>query len=72
MQDELGHLHDVGVAEDLLDSPLGNGDGGNTAALRAAAGMVIGWYTHGVAVSRPGLEGRWKDFAASKPFWSAA
>ena len=72
LQDELGHLNDVVVAEDLLDSLLGSGDGSNTAALRAAAGMVVGWYTHGVAVSRPGLEGRWRDFAASEPFWSAA
>lgn len=70
LQDELGHLNDVVVAEDLLDSLHGSGDGSNTGALRAAAGMVIGWYSSAIDASRPAMVRRWADFAASDPFWT--
>ncbi len=70
LQDELGHLNDVVVAEDLLDSLHGGGDGSNTAALRAAAGMVIGWYSSAIDASRPAMVRRWDEFAASDPFWT--
>lgn len=70
LQDELGHLNDVVVAEDLLGSLHGRGDGSNTAALRAAAGMVIGWYSSAIDASRPAMLRRWAGFAASDPFWT--
>lgn len=69
LQDELGHLNDVVVAEDLLDSLHGKGEGSNTAALRAAAGMVIGWYNSAIDAARPAMLRRWADFAATEPFW---
>ncbi len=70
LQDELGHLNDVVVAEDLLESLHGSADGSNTAALRAAAGMVIGWYSSAIDAARPAMVRRWADFAASDPFWT--
>ena len=70
LQDELGHLNDVVVAEDLLESLHGSADGSNTAALRAAAGMVIGWYSSAIDASRPAMVRRWSEFAASDPFWN--
>lgn len=69
LQDELGHLNDVVVAEALLKGLFGDGESSNSAALRAASGLVVGWYSHAVDASRPEIERRWKDFAASEPFW---
>jgi len=70
LQDELGHMNDVVVSEDLLKGLLGSADVGNMGALRAAASMVIGWYAHAVTTRRPRIEKRWQAFTASKPFWN--
>ncbi len=69
LQDELGHLNDVVVAEELLKGLFGSGESSNSAALRAASGLVVGWYSHAVDTSRPEIERRWRNFAASEPFW---
>ena len=69
LQDELGHLNDVVVAEALLGSLSGQDGNSNTAALRAAAGLLLGWYSHAVAAGRPEIERRWRGFATTKPFW---
>jgi CHAD domain-containing protein len=70
--DELGHLNDVVVAKELLDSLHDRSAGNEPDAMRAAAGMVVGWYAHAVAIARPDIDRRWKAFAAAEPFWSRA
>ena len=66
LQEDLGHLNDVAVAETLLAGLLarpGKHDIGG------AAGLVIGWHAHGVAAIEPDLCRDWKAFAAKPIFW---
>lgn len=69
LQDDLGHLNDVAVADTLLADLLarpGKQD------IRAAAGLVIGWYAHAVAAIEPDIRRDWKAFASAPPFWRKA
>ncbi len=66
LQDDLGLLNDVAVAEGLLTDLMarpGKRDIGG------AAGLVIGWHARGVAAAEPELRRDWKGFAAANPFW---
>ena len=66
LQNDLGSLNDVAVAETLLDDLLarpGKQD------LSGAAGMLIGWHAHRTAVIEPGLLQDWQDFAEKPVFW---
>ncbi|MDH3661978.1 MAG: CHAD domain-containing protein, partial [Alphaproteobacteria bacterium] len=66
LQEDLGHLNDVAVAETLMAELLarpGKRD------IRAATGLVIGWHARGVADIEPKLRRDWKTFAAKSPFW---
>ena len=66
LQEELGHLNDVAVAEmllaDLLKRP-GKQD------IEVAAGQVIGWHARGVAAGEPDLRQAWKAFTNEPAFW---
>ncbi len=70
LQDSLGHLNDVAVAETLL-AQLTKPQGGRRrpAGLDQAAGKVIGWYAHGVVQFEPEMRKTWKSFAHTRPFW---
>lgn len=66
LQDDLGLLNDVAVAEGLLESLMarpGKHDIG------VAAGAVIGWHARGVASAEPKLRQDWRGFVAAYPFW---
>ena len=66
LQDDLGLLNDVAVAEGLLTDLMarpGKRDVGG------AAGLVIGWHARGVASAEPALRRDWKAFTAAFPFW---
>lgn len=67
LQDDLGHMNDLAVAEtlllDLLTDP-GKRDIGS------AAGIVIGWHERGVADLESDLVRDWNAFAKSTPFWN--
>ena len=53
LQDGLGHLNDVAVAQRLIDSLVGRGDrSANGDGLQRAAGLVLGWHARGVADRR--------------------
>lgn len=67
LQDDLGHLNDVTVAEELLDSILSRP--GKT-DIRRPAGMVIGWHARGVFDLEPRLIRDWSAFAKREPFWT--
>jgi triphosphatase len=68
LQDALGHLNDVAVAERLTGSLLARADG-DRLALAQASGMVLGWLARGVAELEPQTRSAWDDFTARKPFW---
>jgi inorganic triphosphatase YgiF len=71
LQESLGHLNDVAVAEHLLadlteKSPPGSG----ARQLERAAGKVIGWYARALLDFEPDMRRTWKSFAATGPFWN--
>lgn len=71
LQESLGHLNDVAVAEHLLASLSGKPARGRSARrLERAIGMVLGWYDRALLDVEPELRRTWKSFAATKPFWS--
>ncbi|MGI9501284.1 MAG: CHAD domain-containing protein [Geminicoccaceae bacterium] len=66
LQDGLGHLNDVAVAEALLADLIarpGKDD------VKAAAGLIIGWHARGVAMIEPELCRDWEAFQAEPVFW---
>lgn len=66
LQDDLGYLNDVAVAEALLSELLakpGQQD------LSTAAGMVIGWHVRGGSLTEPRLLNDWNAFAEQPIFW---
>jgi inorganic triphosphatase YgiF len=68
LQDGLGHLNDVAVAQRLLDSLVGEGDR-SPDGLQRAAGLVLGWHARGVADLEPAILRSWQEFATGEPFW---
>ncbi len=73
LQDSLGHLNDVAVAERLVDGLAAQGGSpGERAELQRAAGLLIGWYARGVADTEPETVANWKAFSAAAPFWRRA
>jgi CHAD domain-containing protein len=70
LQDRLGHLNDVAVAERLIRTLVGeaersaDGDG-----IRWAGGLVVGWHARGVAELEPATVRAWQEFAQLEPFW---
>ncbi|MEQ8354603.1 MAG: CHAD domain-containing protein [Kiloniellaceae bacterium] len=73
LQESLGHLNDVAVAEHLLAELTSGVELGKTAAQhQRAAGKVIGWYDRALLDFEPELRHTWKAFAASAPFWKKA
>lgn len=66
LQDDLGHLNDVAVAETLLDDLLTST---RKPDFGRAVGIVIGWHARGVADLEPVLTRRWSVFAERRAFW---
>jgi inorganic triphosphatase YgiF len=70
LQDVLGHLNDVAVAEklvmQLVDRATAQPD---RESLHLAAGLVLGWYAKGVADVEPHTIEAWQGFTHGKPFW---
>jgi triphosphatase len=70
LQDALGHLNDVAVAEELIgtlsERAAPRADG---ADLRGGGGLVLGWHGRGVADLEPATLSAWKAFADREPFW---
>lgn len=70
LQDRLGHLNDVAVAEGLARAVAAESRGepaGGAVAL--AAGAVIGWYAHATERMLREAAERWESFAEQEPFW---
>lgn len=70
LQESLGHLNDVAVAEHLLGELTRTAGRGKAAAqLHHAAGRVLGWYDRALLDFEPEMRSSWKSFTASAPFW---
>ena len=69
LQDRLGHLNDVAVAEQLIGALIGQAAPGAGAELRIAGGLVLGWHARGVADLEPATARAWQAFADRAPFW---
>jgi inorganic triphosphatase YgiF len=71
LQESLGHLNDVAVAEHLLaDLTKASPPGSGARQLERAAGKVIGWYDRALLDVEPEMRRTWKSFAATAPFWN--
>ncbi|GAB4363217.1 MAG: CYTH and CHAD domain-containing protein [Kiloniellaceae bacterium] len=71
LQESLGHLNDVAVAEHLLaDLTEASPPGTGARQLERAAGKVIGWYARALLDFEPQMRHTWKSFAATQPYWN--
>lgn len=71
MQDVLGHLNDVAVAQNLVHDLLdGVPPGPRQRAAALGGGQVLGWYAHASSLLEPKAVEAWHAFRAAQPFWS--
>jgi inorganic triphosphatase YgiF len=71
MQDLLGHMNDVAVAQHVVDDLLaGTEPGARQLAAALGAGQVLGWYAHAARELEPRAIEAWEEFRAVAPFWS--
>ena len=68
LQDALGHLNDVAVAESLTAGLIGRAETAPR-ALALGSGMVLGWLARGQAEVEPRTQAAWQHFVDRKPFW---
>jgi triphosphatase len=70
LQDALGHLNDVAVAESLTADLIGRAETAPR-ALALGSGMVLGWLARGQAEVEPRTQAAWQHFVDRKPFWDS-
>lgn len=69
LQDGLGKLNDVAVAQEGLKTLVEGAAKAGRENLNLAAGMVIGWQGHVANGEMEKLVKDWESFNARKPFW---
>jgi inorganic triphosphatase YgiF len=77
LQDDLGRMNDVAVAERMLAQLVGIESDGSTytapvasqSQLSFAAGGILGWHRRRAAEIDPQVVTDWNTFTHSKPFW---
>jgi inorganic triphosphatase YgiF len=69
LQDDLGHLNDVSVAESRLTDLCARAGHEEAGELQMASGVVIGWHSHALARIRPRIAKDWRAFTRAEPFW---
>lgn len=72
LQDALGYLNDVAVAEELVRRICTDCTGEDLGHCRFAGGIVVGWHARAVADSERKLIRRVRTFVESTPFWLAS
>jgi CHAD domain-containing protein len=71
LQDDLGHLNDVVVAERLVGDLLGrSATNERRGALQRAAGPVLGWHAYSARAVEKKAFKKWNIFIGRKPFWN--
>ncbi len=70
LQDALGYLNDVSVAESLVQRLYAGCRGEDALLCRLAGGIVIGWHLQALVHSESLLAKGVADFIKCKPFWS--
>lgn len=70
LQERLEHLNDVAVSRTLIGRLIDR-QGGDTAAVREAAGIVIGWHAHAAHLAKSDLARTWRSFARAQLYWKA-
>ncbi len=69
LQDALGYLNDVAVAEELVARSCQGVRGKALDHCRFAGGVIIGWHSRALADSEQRLIRNVEKFISSKPFW---
>ncbi len=69
LQDDLGHLNDLAVAESKLRDLCGRSGDDVVGELQMACGTVIGWHAHALAQIRRRIAKDWRTFTRAQPFW---
>lgn len=69
LQESLGYLNDVAVAEELVERICATVAQKDALECRAAGGVVIGWHSHAMAESEERLSTSVRDFVATRPYW---
>jgi triphosphatase len=70
LQDGLGHLNDVAVAEPLVVEAIDHVRARKERdSVAIGGGLLLGWYARVVTDTGPATVGAWKAFAGRKPFW---
>jgi inorganic triphosphatase YgiF len=69
LQDALGYLNDVAVAEELVRRICADRMDEDLQRCRFAGGVIIGWHARALADSEQNLTKRVKAFVESEPFW---
>jgi len=69
LQDALGYLNDVAVAEEYVAHLVGVAEREGGHDLQYAAGVVLGWHAHALAAEEPRIARRLDRFLLARPFW---
>ena len=72
LQDALGYLNDVAVAQTLVERLCSDCIGEDALLCRQAGGIVIGWHTRALADIEGSLSEEVARFIKCKPFWAGA
>lgn len=69
LQDDLGHLNDLAVAEARLADLRGRLEQDGAGDRQRPCGVVIGWHADALARIRPRIAKDWRAFTRTRPFW---
>ncbi len=68
LQEDLGHLNDIALAEPLLAQAVAEAGRRREAVVRAG-GFLAGWHARALAQLEPAMVADWRRFAAAGAFW---
>ncbi len=70
LQDGLGYMNDLAVAEGLIKRLIETADADSVEAIRHAGALVLGWHTHAGIEASKTLAEDVKELVSSRPFWT--
>lgn len=69
LQNGLGRASDLETARRILGDLVAASPEAERVERAAAAGRVIGWHAHALALAEDEMEDEWRAFVAARPFW---